>query len=353
VINMGHVSAAKSRVALGGILVAAVLIAFPAAAQAHGPINPVATDYSARIAHVPAGLTAQVIDGDQAMWLRAPSRAMLFVLDPRGAPYLRFSPAGVAVNTNSELFYLNQTPVAQTPPAGLTRTTPPAWQEVSSGHTYLWHEGRLHAPAALARPASGSYAGAFSVPLVLNGRTAAVTGGVWYTGAPSIVWFWPIPVLLLCLLAARRLHDPALDRACVTGLTLLVALAVALATLARNLHGRPGVSAFGIAELAVTLAFTGWVIRRAVAGQAGFLTSFVLAFVALWEGITLLPTLTHGYVLLALPAFVGRMAAVICLGGGLALLLAALRLSEDPSDVGTDTDAAQLDDEIDAVGQRG
>lgn len=348
---MTHLSVAKSRVALASVLAALALVVFPAAAQAHGPINPVASDYVARVGDVPAGLAVQIIDGDQAMWLRAPSNLTVIVLDPRGAPYLRFSAAGVAVNTNSELYYLNQTPVAQTPPAGLTRTTPPAWQPVSSGHTFTWHEGRLHAPAALARPASGSYAGAFSVPVLLDGRPATITGGVWYTGAPSIAWFWPIAVLLACLLAARRLHDRDVDRLCAVALVLVGVVGITLATVARNLHGRPGVAPFGIAELVVTLAFVGWVLRRVGQRRTGFMTAFAVAFVALWEGITLLPTLTHGYVLLALPAFLGRVATVICLSVGLGLVLTSVRLAQpNGSESVADPEPAE---DLDAVGDLG
>ena len=40
----------------------------------------------------------------------------MVVLDYQGAPYLRFTPGGVEVNTASAMYYLNQVP-AQTPPA--------------------------------------------------------------------------------------------------------------------------------------------------------------------------------------------------------------------------------------------
>jgi hypothetical protein len=39
------------------------------------------------------------------MWLRVPGSATVVVVDYRGAPYLRFWPAGVEVNTNSSMFY--------------------------------------------------------------------------------------------------------------------------------------------------------------------------------------------------------------------------------------------------------
>ena len=39
----------------------------PAAAQAHGPTAPVATDYVAVVDHVPPGVDAKVVDGDLRM----------------------------------------------------------------------------------------------------------------------------------------------------------------------------------------------------------------------------------------------------------------------------------------------
>jgi len=86
-------------------------------ASAHGPVAPVASSYQARVSRAPAGIEARVVDGDQRMWLRVAPQETAVVLDYRGAPYLRFSAAGVAVNRRSAMFYLNQTPV-ETPPAG-------------------------------------------------------------------------------------------------------------------------------------------------------------------------------------------------------------------------------------------
>ena len=71
------------------------LAAVPPAAAAHGPIAPISSSYLAKPAQVPAGLDAKTVDGDQRMWLRVPAAQTVVVLDYRGAPYLRFSPAGV------------------------------------------------------------------------------------------------------------------------------------------------------------------------------------------------------------------------------------------------------------------
>ena len=153
-------SMACSRRGACALLVALATVATaPATAQAHGPVAPVASSYLAKIGRVPAGLDAQVVDGDQRMWLRVTSSATVVVLDYRGAPYLRFSNAGVEVNQNSAMYYLNQTPVALTPPTNLGPRTPAHWQRVTAGHDYGWHDGRLHALAAIALTPGTSFVG--------------------------------------------------------------------------------------------------------------------------------------------------------------------------------------------------
>jgi uncharacterized membrane protein len=160
---------------------------------------------------VPASLDAKVVDGDQRMWLRVPPSETLLVLDYRGAPYLRFSRAGIAVNQNSVMYYLNQTPIALTPPANLTPATSPSWQLVSGAHEYQWHDGRLHALTATALVPGTEYVGRWTIPIRLNGRLSALAGGLWHAENPPLVWFWPVVVLFTCVLAARRLRRPALD----------------------------------------------------------------------------------------------------------------------------------------------
>jgi hypothetical protein len=163
------------------LLIAVVaLVAFPGVAEAHGPIAPVASSYFAKPLEVPAGLEAKVVDGDLRMWLSVPADETVVVLDYRGAPYLRFSPGGVAVNYNSSMYYLNQTPFAQTPPGNLTASTPPSWHVVSSGHSYEWHDGRLHALATVALTPGVAFVGRWTVPLRIDGGSAAIGGGLWH-----------------------------------------------------------------------------------------------------------------------------------------------------------------------------
>jgi hypothetical protein len=311
------------------IVAAAGLALMPAVAAAHGPVAPVATSYLAKPTHVPRGLDAQVVDGYLRIWLRVPSSATVVVLDYRGAPYLRFTRAGVQVNERSEMYYLNQTPVAETPPASLARNTPPHWQTVSAGHDYEWHDGRLQALAAVALAPGESYVGRWSIPLLVNGRLSSISGGLWHAGAPSIAWFWPIVVLLACVLAAWRVRRRTLDiqLSRVLGAGTLIALAVA--GIARELHGRPTVTPSEYGELAAILLFAAWGLFRVSFRRPGYFTYFVIAFIAFWEGVDLVTTLVNGFVLVALPAALVRGATVLCLAGGAGLALLVFRLAAD------------------------
>lgn len=306
------------------VIVAA--LALPAAASAHGPVDPAASSYQARIGGLPTGLHAQVVDADQRLWLSVAAGDTAVVFDYEGAPYLRFSAAGVAVNHASEMYYSNQTP-AEIPPPQTGRHTPPRWVPVTSGHSYEWHDGRLHALAATALAPGTHDLGRWRIPLAIDGRAAAITGDLYYAASPSIVWFWPIVVCLLCALAAVRLRRHALDAGLgrVLGAVALAAFAVAGA--GQQLHGRPAVSAGQVITLAVMLAFTAWAAYRLVRG-AGWFTLFMVAAAAIWEGVSLVGVLVDGYVLLALPAFAARVAVVLCLSCGVALLAVVFALAE-------------------------
>jgi hypothetical protein len=343
--------AVRARLRAGAVL-ASVLAAqltaaaLPAAASAHGPVAPLASSYLAKVSSVPAGLDAKVVDGDQRMWLQVPAGTPVIVLDYTGAPYLRFSRGGVEINRNSAMYFLNQTPIAQTPPPGLTASTRPSWQQVSGGHQYGWHDGRLHALATVALPAGVTFAGRWRVPLLVDGRPDAIAGGLWRSRDPSIVWFWPIVVALACVLAARRLRRPQLDARVARVLGIATLLAFAVAAAGRQLHGRPAVSALQLIELALMLAFVAWGLRRVLWQRPGYFAYFVIAFAALWEGLELIPTLTHGFVLIALPAALARVSAVVCLGGGGGLLTLVFRLAERRDPAAHDAPLGELEGEL-------
>jgi hypothetical protein len=268
-----------------------------------------------------------VVDGDLRMWLEVPPRQTIVVLDYRGAPYLRFTPEGVQVNQNSAMFYLNMTPVAQTPPANLSAHTAPRWVHVSGAHAYEWHDGRLHALASVALAPGQSYVGRWTIPLLVDGRPRLLAGGVWHAAAPSVVWFWPVVVMLACLLAALRLRDPGLDARIAAALAGSALVVITIIGAGRGLHGRPAVTPFQLVELAAILAFAVWAVVRLLSRRTGYFTYFLIAFLALLEGAEAFTTLVYGFVLIPLPGFVARAATVLCLGSGAGLMLLVFRLA--------------------------
>jgi len=322
--SMGRVRGRKTVLVLLGTLLAAG--ALPPAAEAHGPVDPVATSYLATITRVPAGLDAKVVDGDLRLWLRAPTDQTVVVRDYAGGPYVRFVDSGVYVNVNSAMYYLNQTP-AELPPAQVSPHVPPRWQRVSGGHAYEWHDGRLQALTRIAIAPGTRYVGRWSIPITVDGQVDSISGDVLHAENPSIVWFWPIAVLLICVIAAWRLDRPSLDAGVARALAIAALASTALASVGRELHGRPMVSPTGLIMLAILLAFVAWGLRRVLFGPPGFFTCWAISGVALWTGLVLVPTLSHGYVLLAVPAFVARATVVVCLGSGAGLLLLSLRLT--------------------------
>jgi hypothetical protein len=340
----------------GGLLALfalAIGVVLPCAAGAHGPVGVVASSYLARVRSAPAGIEAKIIDGDQRMWLRERSSQTVVVLDHQGAPYLRFTSAGVQVNENSPMFYLNETP-PQTPPARLTRATAPSWRPTSAGHDYSWHDGRLHALATVARPPGTAYLGAWTIPVLIDGRLSSITGGLWRADRPSIAWFWPIAVVLLCAMAARRVHRRELDVAVSRVLAFGALTGTALAGAGSELYGRPFVSSLQLILLAAIAAFVLSAARGVLSSSALNFWSFLTACAALWAGLEWVPTLRDGFVLVALPAFVARAATVLCLGCGSSLLLMWFRLASYPGGPFSTTehpeDLLPRDDRFDQAG---
>lgn len=300
------------------LAVAAAFLALPGAALAHGPVDPAGSRFQARVTHVPAGLTAKAVDGDLRLWMRAAPHVTAFVIDYRGADYLRFSPGGVYVNRNSAMYYVNQVPPV-TPPLSLGPHTAPSWQRVSRGHSYVWQDGRLQALATTVLP-KGSYVGRWSIPMRVDGAAASLSGGLYHRPDPSRVWFWPIVVAIACVLAGLRLRSRALDRRMARALAALAIVAFAVASAGHQLHGRPFVSAGQIAVLAIELVAAAWAAAVTIRNRHNWLTLFVVAGVAIWQGIALAPALVDGYALLATGPVLGRLSVIGCLAAGAGLL---------------------------------
>jgi hypothetical protein len=155
---------------------------------------------------------------------------------------------------------------------------------------YGWHDGRLHALSTVARSPGAEYVGRWTIPVIVDGRRSAIAGGLWHAEDLSIVWFWSIVVLLA------------------------------------------------------------WALARLLLRRPSYLFFLVVSVAALWRGVELVPTLRDGFVLAAVPPFLARVTAVLCLATAVSLLLLVFRMSQRRDQGASDdpdgwTDDRELEDE--------
>jgi len=312
----------KKALAFAAALLGAALV--PATASAHvGRIAPAATNYLARITSLPHRLEAKVVDGDQALWLRAAPTLTVVVLGLREEPYLRFSPAGVAVNTRSATWFLDRArPLAV--PRGITGRTAPDWKPLTTLHWWTWHDGRLHALALAAHPSGNAFLGDWVVPLVVDGRRTDIRGGLWQRAPASLLWFWPLLLAAACVPALVKLREARLEAPVGVALAVLALSSATVARLGRELYGRPTVSSGQLALVATTCAVAlglGALFLRRDWRSVG---AVAIGIAATYQGLALISTLRDGWVLAVLPAWAERTATALSLASGAALLVAVL-----------------------------
>ncbi|MBX5474224.1 MAG: hypothetical protein IRZ20_04355, partial [Thermoleophilia bacterium] len=240
---------------------------------------------------VPAGVEARVVDGDQTLWLRAAPGRVVVVLGLRGEPYLRFSSRGVEVNTRAPTFFLNRArPRPQPPPAGADRRAPPRWKRIAAGRATSWHEDRIHALALGAHPAGDAYLGHWLVPLLVDGRRAAVRGELRHVAPPSLLWLWPVALALACVPALLRLREAGWDQHALWALAPLALGAATAGRLGRELYGRPTVSAGQLALAATTCAVAAALAALFLRRAWRTLAAVAIGIAGLYQGLALLAT---------------------------------------------------------------
>jgi hypothetical protein len=324
------------------LLFCAVVIAalvLPGVARAHvGSRAPVATNFEARITGVePASgaVEAKVVDGDRALWLRTAPNTAVIVPGVEDEPLLRFDRGGVFVNLGSLTAQSDGIDRLDLHP-NVNPNAPPLWHRLSSGHSYRWHEHRLHALEPLAR---GDHAttvvGRWRVPLVIDGRRHSLVGTLVFQ-PPGSGWPW---ILLACSLGAvvagtLTLSTRAARRTAVVAAVVATVL-VWTVRIGRELYGRPGVPLTGYVEIALT-SLVGVVLLYGLLHwdrEVHMFTALIVSFGCLYQGLTMLPVLTHAIALTVLPTFVARAGIAAILGLGVGVLAIALRdqLAADPS----------------------
>jgi hypothetical protein len=152
------------------------------------------------------------------------------------------------------------------------------------------------------------------------------------------------------VLAAWRIGNDVLDARLARVLAIVALVSIVAGSAAKQLHGRPTVGAFALIEFVVIAALAAWGLWRVLSGRAGYFMLFAIGFLAIAVGLELVPTLLQGFALTALPAFVARSLAVVCLGTGIGLLPFVFRMAAraDPGARASDYDD-ELDEEDDGA----
>jgi len=192
------------------VIVAAItiVVAAPAPASAHTISGPRPTNFRTTLRSVTppiAGVTIHVADLGNKLQLTNRTSTDLVVLGYDGEPYLRIGPRGVYENLRSPATYLNRTRTGTTPVPEIASSAGPSaaprWHRVSSGHTAIWHDHRIHwmgvaLPAVVQRDPGAFHrvTARWVVGLLYDGKRVDVTGRLDWVPGPS-GWPW-LPLIL-------------------------------------------------------------------------------------------------------------------------------------------------------------
>ncbi len=283
---------------------ALLALALPAQAAAHGRSAIVALDYRLTLDRVTLslpGVHVRILDGDRDLDVSVSPGVDLLVRGELDEPLLRIDARGVWVNASS--------PTATSD--GLVPASLRGWVRVSGGNSIVWHDHRLAPPPS----STVGPDGAFDVPIVLDGRRAAIAGTFYRVARPS-GWPWLIAALALgagIVLATRR---PSFRGRVTISLGLTAGLA-ALATVT-TFAVRDAPSG-GVAWLQIGTGFALAIVLGAlllrVHGRSRIHAAGIVGAVAAAASLSALSVFWHGVVISMLP---GSFARLFC---GLALVL--------------------------------
>jgi hypothetical protein len=327
-------------VTVGGAAIVFLGLASPAA-SAHTISGPRPTNYRSRVvAMSPAvpGISARVVDLGNKFELTNRTSSEITVLGYEAEPYLRIGPSGVFENLHSQATYINRTRLGGSVPADIdtSPTAVPQWKKISSGHSALWHDHRIHWMEAQAPPPVAQAPGSFlhlsqqNIVFLFNGQRVAVAVALdWVPGPSGLPWIPPLVVLFAVGVLG----------AVVPKWWRLLAVLVALVVLSDAAHAiafeipRPGANPTKVVQflggsfvsIAVWVAAVPTVVgllrRRA---EALYGVVFVGLLVALIGGATDLSALWKSQLPDAGPDWLTRVEVVVALGLGGGLAVGAL-----------------------------
>lgn len=302
---------------------AALAASGPAAAHPTAPT--VAVDYRLRLSSATqnlAGVDVDVVDGERGLRLKADPSVGLVVKGALGEPLLRFSSTGVWVNRRSPTAAANKLVTSTRELSGS------AWTRVSSGHTFVWHDHRLAPPPGLSIGSSAP----FSVPIMLEGRPAALAGTFTRVARPRS-WPWILGVLLvlggLVVLGWGVPHRRAQAAVALAGIGAAGALVSNAAFATGDAVTRTGEWGNVAAAAVLGAAAAGVLLIRDRSARPW--VAAILGLIVLTIGLGSLPVFWHGAVISSLPPTVVRLATAISVLAGAAAAVFGVLAGDDDS----------------------
>ena len=166
------------------------------------------------------GLTVTVLNNDDRLELHNTSGEDVVIEGYSGEPYARVLGDGtVAVNTNSEAYYLNDDRYGDVKvPKGLGGE--PKWKKLSGTGRFEWHDHRMHwmsrsKPPQVSDEDAKAHIFDWKVPLTVGGAQGRIDGTLDWVPLPGgglpagLIWGTAIALILLCIgvFAIRRRRD--------------------------------------------------------------------------------------------------------------------------------------------------
>jgi len=170
------------------------------------------------------GLTVTVLNNDDRLELHNTSGEDVVIEGYSGEPYARVLGDGtVAVNTNSEAYYLNDDRYGDVKvPKGLGGE--PKWKKLSGTGRFEWHDHRMHwmsksKPPQVSDEDAKAHIFDWKVPITIGGAQGRIDGTLDWVPLPGgglptvLIWGTAIVLIVLCIgvFAIRRRRDAGPD----------------------------------------------------------------------------------------------------------------------------------------------
>jgi hypothetical protein len=172
-----------------------------------------------------AGISLQVLSGDDRFQLTNRSRETVVVRGYDKEPYARIAPDGtVAVNHNSPAFYLNTERYgAVTVPKTASAKATPDWEVLDKTGVFEWHDHRMHwmartVPGVVKDKAARTRIFDYKIPITVGATQGQILGTLWWwpakDGGPPTGAIVAFVVLLVAggvavVVVRRRRRAPA------------------------------------------------------------------------------------------------------------------------------------------------